>query len=248
MTRDRKVVNVGYWGKSFIEIWHPGSEVNARKDMPGIVKLLNLNKPVNILDCPCGWGRYSNQLAELGHKVTGIDIDKESIEMAKAQSPKNNPPDFKIDDMRKLRINKEYDVILNLYGSFGYFDRDTDFKVLTTFVHGLKPGGQLMIDQTNWEKLIHFPKRIWYKLPNGKKCLKEQSVDLTKGVYWVKDTIISTTEERVMELSMNWYTVVEYRTMLEKLGIKNFRFYGNFDGSEYSVDSERQIVIAVKDK
>jgi len=247
MAKVRKIVKVCEWGKNFIEMWHPGSEEIARKHIPGIVKLLNLDKPVKILDCPCGWGRFSNPLAELGHKVTGIDIDKDSINMAKDKAPKNNLPDFKVGDMRKLSINKEYDVILNLYGSFGYFNRATDFKILTTFVECLKPGGQLMIDQCNWEKLIRFPKRIWHKLPNGKRCLKEQSVDLTKGIYWVKNTIISDTEERVMELTMNWYTVAEYRSMLEKLGIKRFNFYGDFDGSEYTVDSERQIVIAVKD-
>ena len=247
MIKEKKIVKVSEWGKDFIEIWHPGSEEIARKHISNIVKLLNLDKPVKILDCPCGWGRFSIPLAELGHKIIGIDIDKDSIKMAKGKAPKNNPPDFKVGDMRKLSIDKEFDVILNLYGSFGYFDRKTDFKVLTTFVKGLKPGGQLMIDQCNWEKVIHFPKRIWYRLPNGKRCLKEQSVDLTKGIYWVKDTIIGGTEERFMELTMNWYTVMEYRTMLEKLGVKRLFFYGDFDGSQYSADSERQIVIAVKD-
>jgi SAM-dependent methyltransferase len=247
MTKHRRIVQVGKWGKGFIEIWYPGSEEKARKETPSIVKLLNLNKPVRILDCPCGWGRYSNPLAELGHVVTGIDIDRESIEMAQAKSPKNNSPEFKVGDMRELRITELYDVILNLYGSFGYFDRETDFEVLSSFVEGLKPSGQLIIDQCNWEKVIRLPERIWYNLPNGKKCLKEQSVDLTKGIYWVKDTIIGDDEDRVMELTMNWYTVAGYRTMLEKLGIRNFRFYGDFNGSEYSVDSDRQIVIAVKD-
>jgi len=248
MHRKRRTIKVNEWGKDFIEIWYPGSEERAAKEVPGIVRILNLNKPVRILDCPCGWGRYSNPLAELGHRVTGIDIDNTSIKMAKAKSPKNKPPDFRVGDMRKLKIDKEYDVILNLYGSFGYFDRKTDNKILTSFVNGLKPGGQLLIDQTNWEKLIRFPKKIWYELPDGKKCLKEQSVDLTKGIYWVRNTIISDAEERAMELTMNWYTVAEYKNMLEKLGIRGFRFYGNFDGSEYSVDSERQIVVAIKDK
>ena len=248
MPKGKKTIKISEWGKGFIEIWHPGSEERAARDLPGIVSLLKLDRPVKILDCPCGWGRFSNPLAAMGHEVTGIDIDKTSIQMAKEKSPTNNPPAFRVGDMRNLEIENEYDVVLNLYGSFGYFDCKTDYRVLASFVDGLKPGGQLMIDQSNWEKVIRLPKRIWYELPNGKKCLKEQSVDLTKGIYSVRNTIIGHTEERVMALTMNWYTVAEYRRMLEKLGISNFRFYGNFDGSEYSVESERQIVIAVKDK
>jgi 2-polyprenyl-3-methyl-5-hydroxy-6-metoxy-1,4-benzoquinol methylase len=248
MVKGKKITRISEWGNGFIEIWHPGSEERAAKDLPGIVHLLNLKHPVKILDCPCGWGRFSNPLAAMGHEVAGIDIDKTSIQMAKEKSPKNNPPAFKVGDMRNLKIEGEYDVVLNLYGSFGYFERYTDYRVLTSFIDGLKPNGQLMIDQSNWEKVIRLPKSILYELPNGKKCLKEQSVDLIKGIYSVRNTIIGDTEERVMELTMNWYTVAEYRAMLEKLGVSNFRFYGNFDGSEYSVDSDRQIVIAIKDK
>lgn len=248
MTKEKNAIRVSQWGKDYVELWYPGSEEAARKQIPDIVKLLNLRKPSEILDCPCGWGRYSNPLAELGHKVTGIDLTEKFIEMAKDQAPKNNAPNFKVGDMRKLDINEEYDVILNLYGSFGYFDRDTDFRVLGNFVKGLKPRGQLMIDQCNRERLVRFPKRLWMKLPNGKTCLKEQSVDLTRGTYFVKDIILDGAEKRVMELTMNWYTVIEYRTMLEKLGLKKFRFYGDFDGSEYSIDSDRQIIIAIKER
>ena len=248
MTQNRKITRVCEWGKDFIEIWHPGSEEIARKHVPGIVKLLNLTNPVKILDCPCGWGRFANPLAELGHEVTGIDIDRDSIKMAKDKAPRDNPPHFKVGDMRELSAQEEFDVILNLYGSFGYFDQKTNLQVLARFVDALRPGGQMMIDQSNWEKVIRLPSKIWYELPGGKKCLKEQSVDLTKGIYWVRNTIVSDTEERVMELRMYWYTVAEYRIMLENLGIKDLRFYGDFSGSTYSVDSERQIVIAVKDK
>ena len=74
MTTKENAIHAGLWSKEYIEIWYPGSEDRARKQIPGIVKLLNLNEPSEILDCPCGWGRYSNPLAELGHKVTGIDL------------------------------------------------------------------------------------------------------------------------------------------------------------------------------
>ena len=244
--RRNKIV-VDQWGEPFLEGFYPSTEELAKKQVPGIVRLLNLKKPIQILDCPCGWGRHSNLLAKLGHKVIGIDITKRFIEMARAKAPKDNPPTFKVADMRKLKMNEEYDVILNLRGSFGYFDRYTDFRVLKSFVKGLRPNGQLMIDQFNRERLVRLPPTVWFKLPGGKLFLIKQSFDLTKGTYSVEYIVVTGRRERIMRMTINWYTVAEYRAMFERLGMKRLRFYGDFDGSEYTLESNQQIVIATKE-
>jgi 2-polyprenyl-3-methyl-5-hydroxy-6-metoxy-1,4-benzoquinol methylase len=39
-----------------------------------LVKVLELNSPMRILDLACGFGRHANRLAALGHSVTGVDF------------------------------------------------------------------------------------------------------------------------------------------------------------------------------
>lgn len=46
-------------------------------------------KPVNILDIGCGGGFLSNYLAEQGHRVTGIDLSNQSLEVAKKHDRTN---------------------------------------------------------------------------------------------------------------------------------------------------------------
>lgn len=244
----RRRIEVDPWGEEYFECWFPGSEEAARRQIPGLVNLLNLSKPVRILDCPCGWGRYSNPLAELGHKLAGFDFTRRFIEVARASAPENNPPDFRVLDMRKLDIDQEYDIILNLYGSFGYYDRDTDFSILASFVKGLTPGGQLMIDQLNREKLVSLPRTVRRKLPNGRLWLTKQSMNPAEGTYHAIDTVRDDAEDRIREFTMNWYSVAEYQAMLEKLRIREVHLHGDFDGSEYSSESKRQIVVATKDR
>jgi len=44
-----------------------------------------------VLDIGCGTGRISRYFSERGAKVLGIDFSAKSIEIARLQSPKDNP-------------------------------------------------------------------------------------------------------------------------------------------------------------
>ncbi len=72
-------------------------------------------KGLNILDIGCGGGLLSEPMCRLGGKVTAIDASKKNIDVAKFHSKKNK---LKIEYLcaspEKLKINKKYDVVLNM--------------------------------------------------------------------------------------------------------------------------------------
>ena len=52
-------------------------------------------------------------------------------------------------------LKGSYDAIFNLFTSFGYFSQETtNIKVLENFKKGLLPGGHIVIDFLNLEKVI----------------------------------------------------------------------------------------------
>ena len=67
------------------------SDLASRK-MPAITKTVNWilqqtgKEHADILDLGCGPGLYCEILAENGHRVTGVDISKRSIEYAKEKA------------------------------------------------------------------------------------------------------------------------------------------------------------------
>ena len=78
----------------------------------------NIERPLEelkILDIGCGGGLLCEPLKRLGAKVTGIDISKNNIEVAKAHAKEMNlninyicsPPE-------NLMLNNKFDVILNM--------------------------------------------------------------------------------------------------------------------------------------
>ena len=81
-------------------------------------KLKNKTKPlekINILDVGCGGGLLSEPMRRLGANVTGIDASVKNIKIAKHHSKKNKLDiEYLCSSPEKLKINKKFDVILNM--------------------------------------------------------------------------------------------------------------------------------------
>ncbi len=81
-------------------------------------KLENKSKPlsgINILDIGCGGGLLSEPMSRMGANVTGIDASDKNIKIAKLHSKKNKLRiNYLCSSPEKLKIEKKYDVILNM--------------------------------------------------------------------------------------------------------------------------------------
>ena len=81
-------------------------------------KLKNKKKPlknINILDIGCGGGLLSEPMQRLGANVTGIDASIKNIKIAKLHAKKNKLRiNYLCSSPEKLKINKKFDVVLNM--------------------------------------------------------------------------------------------------------------------------------------
>lgn len=120
----------------------------AGKFLDNLVSKLKIEKGEKLLDLCCGKGRHSVYLNSLGFNVTGIDLSPHNISYCKKHE--SDTLSFYMHDMRRLFRTNYFNVVLNLFTSFGYFEREHDNELsIQAAAKSLQPGGFLVIDFMN---------------------------------------------------------------------------------------------------
>jgi SAM-dependent methyltransferase len=98
-----------------------------------------------VLDLCCGPGRHARALADRGYRITGVDTNATALAAARRTSDATIT--YLQHDMRRLgELPGEFDAIICLWQSFGYFDAATNADILRQIGAKLRPGGRLVLD------------------------------------------------------------------------------------------------------
>jgi SAM-dependent methyltransferase len=229
-------------------------DARTKEEVEGVVKLCGLNEGDPIMDCPCGYGRHSIALTLAGFKVTGVDINNEHLAIAKRMANEVGADTLNIvtQDMRSLDKKEEFNAVINMFYSFGFFkDESDDVLSLQNFYNSLKPGGKFLM-----HTFITLPKirRGDYKTheirtlkDNDKLELYREYNEETKredGEWSILKT--DGTKESLAPYSMRIYTDKEFIEMCDKVGFSKVDVYGDWAGEPYKDESELMIVVATK--
>ena len=100
-----------------------------------------------VLDIPCGAGRHSVPLAELGYAVTGLDISSQFLSEARRFARERGVSvDWRLGDMRTLSVVEEFDAALCFGNSFGYLSRADTKHFLKRLSAALRDGARFVLE------------------------------------------------------------------------------------------------------
>jgi len=134
-------------------LYHQRNDEEAEFFIDNLCTFLKPSVSSSILDIASGRGRHAIYLNKKGYDVTGIDLSYSNIKYAKQFETEKLH--FYEHDMRHLLYINYFDIALNLFTSFGYFEVERDnVNALRTFRKSLKPDGRLVLDYFNTEKIL----------------------------------------------------------------------------------------------
>jgi SAM-dependent methyltransferase len=226
-------------------------EVRTKTEVAGVIRLLDIPEGGSILDCPCGYGRHSIELGKQRFKVTGVDINSVHLQKAiQSIRPDQRNLDFRLSNMLELNFNSNFEAIINMFYSFGFFESDQEnVSVLQNFYKALKPGGKFLMHTD-----VNIPRIINGKYREDEKRDLESGGSLRIIDKYNSETkridgtwIIEKDGEIVQkDYSVRVYTREEFEEMCLRNGFSSVVTYSNWNGDLYSEDSEDMIVIATK--
>jgi SAM-dependent methyltransferase len=243
------------WWESFFSglcldyVRHIRDEEQTRAEMGFIHGALGLPRRAKVLDVPCGAGRLALELAAWGYDVTGIDQSARLIEAARQEAEQRDlQVDFRHGDMRDLPEDGQYDGLVCLWNSFGYFDDAGNLDFLRAVFRSLKPGGRLALDTPLMETLLHGivdEPRVWTEV-GDLLALEERGFDHETGRLDSAWTFIRDGVREVRDMSIRLYTYRELVAMLEEAGFGEHQPYGSLEFEPFELGAPWLYLVTTK--
>ncbi|MBC2001610.1 class I SAM-dependent DNA methyltransferase [Listeria marthii] len=210
--------------------------------------------PKKVLDLACGTAEFALRLSFLGHQVTGVDLSKEMVAVAKEKvaAAEINLPILE-QDMSKLALNQTFDVITCLCDSLNYLETEQALEdtIQSVSTH-LEPNGLFLFDVHSVYKIEEGFKdysygdsdeeisTIWNSFPGEYPHSVEH--ELTFYILGEDDTY-----NRVDELHKErTYPIAAYENVLKKAGFTKIDVYADFSLEKPTNTSERIFFVARK--
>ncbi|MEV5129859.1 class I SAM-dependent methyltransferase [[Kitasatospora] papulosa] len=249
MTRTGGFQDDDFWTE-FHDFLFTGQRHTQAEELLDSSPLLSFRPGARVLDLCCGPGVFAVPLAGRGYDVTGVDTSPAMLERARKYSADAGARiEYVQADARTYEPSGGFDVVLNMFTSFGYFEDPADnTRVLRNMHRCLAPGGTLVLDLAGKELLARrvTPPKV---VQRGDDLLVQTDTVLDDWARLRSDWVL-VRGDRVTRATLVWfvYSAVELRRMAEDAGFSRVEIFGGFDGRPYDQDAERLILRAAREE
>ena len=227
-----------WFGEDYLRLYPHRDDADAHRAVALIARTVKLQPGWRVLDVACGAGRHARAFVDAGACCFGLDLSATLLRVARKVT---TAPLIRA-DMRQLPVRPaSMDLTVNLFTSFGYFDRDAEHRAaLEEMIGTVRPGGWFVIDFLN-------PASVRRELvPEETVQLSGQPVRVTRSVspdgrYVCKS--IRAPEGKHYRERVRLFEPEQISEMLENAGVRVRHRFGDYDGSIQTPNAARTILM-----
>jgi SAM-dependent methyltransferase len=237
-----------FFDDAYLRTVRPPRPEQVSRQCDFIEYALQLPKGSTILDVGCGLGLQAIELASRGYLVVGLDLSLPMLARAADEAQDRGVKlNFLHGDMRDMQFDGQFDAVLCLGTTFGYFDDETNKQVLERMRRALKPQGLLLLDSVNRDYVIAGqPNLVWFE-GDGCICMEETHFNYITSRLHVKRTVIyDDGRQRDNDYSIRLYALNEIGQLLHHMGFRVAEVSGMeaTPGVYFGAHSPRLILLA----
>lgn len=223
-----------------------GPDFTARQ-VEFVLKRTGVPRGARILDVCCGEGRHALELSRRGYAVVGIDSNKDYLSRARHLARDESlPVEFVQMDARELLFGPRFELAINLWTSFGYYDDQTNASILQRMWRSLVSGGKIFMEMDNRDNLMgHSMSTTQWRIDDRVTIVQEHNFDYSTSVNRSTWTFIR--DGRVIKkfpYFIRVYSCHEIISLLKRTGFGSIEVFGDLKGNPISCDSSMIRVLA----
>lgn len=226
----------------YLNLYRHRTNEEAETFISTILKATGLNAPAKVLDSACGAGRYSIAFAKMGFDVTGFDLSRLLLEHAVRQAKEEGVNiDFFRSDIREVKLSGKFDLALNVFTSFGYFESEEEnFQFFKNAFDHLVSGGFFVFDYFNSRFLTqNLVPKSQHVNADG-KIIEMRRIENNRVVKEIRIQQNGVSKEFVESVQI--YSGSEIIDKCSKIGYKLITKFGNYNGAEFKNDSSERFI------
>ena len=246
--------------REYAPLFDPGE---ARAQVARLLEVLELPSGARVLDLACGQGRHAALLAEAGHEVTGYDLSRPLLQVARraaraaglptrpARATGGHALRYRHGDMRRLPTEwrGRFDAIVNLFTSFGFFDDPADdARVVAGVARALRPGGTFVWQGGSRDGVMsRFLDADRWTSTDGTAVAQTREFDPRTGCLTIRSTWTRgrTVERRAHRIRL--YTANRLAELMRGAGLTVVAAYDGFSDRPLHRRASEMLLVARKD-
>jgi len=221
----------------------------AEWDVDGVLEIAPKPPGGRVLDMCCVPGRHVLEFARRGFEVTGVDRTQAYLDQARDSAEEDGlEVELLQADARQFIRRNTYDLAVNLYSSFGYFENpQEDAQMARGLYESLKPGGKLVLEMMGKEVIARdFRARSWRQFRDF-MMLEERRLRDDFGWLESRWIIIKDGDQREITIGHRIYSATEIKSLLLSCGFARASAYDGLSGEPYDHRAIRLAVVAKKE-
>ena len=240
----------GFFGHQFLDEYRSWMTPQITETQVAFAtNVLELHPGSNVLDLACGNGRHTMGLSRLGFRVTGMDLNQSYIRRAAAAARDSGlEARWVTADMRQIPFENEFNAVLSLFTSFGFFPEDEeDAAVIEQVARSLRPHGRFILDVMNRRFVLRNLKKEEHRRQEDGSLWKHyRDFDPSANRLRHLRVRIGTADESRWESVVRLYSPEDLDDLCLRAGLRIQHVYGGYALEPWGFEHPRTIVVAGK--
>ena len=238
------------WARRMITGDSPGTWAHyTDTDVQFAVGQLRLRPGDRVLDLGCGWGRHSLALAAHGLNVTGLDLSRDLLALAKYNARRHNLYINWVEaDIANLPLRGSFDAVAQFWGNFltWFPTPQQTLEVLWHVTNLLRPGGRLLIGTSDWQPDLPARSQEWDEWDGG-AAIYRQKFDQERRLLETQTIIFGPEHERQEFRRQTWWpSYQDMEALFAQTGLAVCARYNTFVNRPFDPDTPGLVYVLAR--